>query len=77
MGDRVMTYGDWYNAPDSSIDSFTKRNDHEINATLLTSAPINKAWSVTSTVARTVVDSNFLNYSYNNWAASIGASIRF
>jgi len=66
-----------YNAPDPSIDSFTKRNDHEINATLLTSVPINKSWSVTSTLARTEVGSNFLNYSYNNWAVSLGASVRF
>jgi hypothetical protein len=66
-----------YNEPDPSIDSFAKRNDHEIDATFLTSMPINKSWSLTSTVARTVVNSNFLNYSYNNWAASIGASIRF
>ncbi len=66
-----------YNQPDPVVDSFTKRNDHEIRGTLLTSVPINKSWSVTSTLARTVVDSNFLNYSYNNWAASIGASMRF
>ncbi|MDA1101430.1 MAG: tetratricopeptide repeat protein [Proteobacteria bacterium] len=66
-----------YSAPDPTINSFQKRKDHEIRATLLTSVPINKDWSVTSTLGRTVVDSNFLNYSYNNWAASIGASMRF
>lgn len=66
-----------YNAPDPSIDTFSKRNDHEIRATLLTSVPINKAWSVTSVIGRTVIDSNFLNYSYNNWTASIGTSVRF
>ncbi len=33
--------------------------------------------SLTSTLARTVVDSNFKNFTYTNWAASIGASVRF
>lgn len=66
-----------YNAPDAAVDSFVKRNDHETRGTVLTSVPINNAWSLTSTVGRTVVSSNFLNYSYNNWAASIGASVRF
>jgi len=28
-------------------------------------------------LARTSVNSNFLNYSYNNSAASVGASVRF
>ena len=66
-----------YHAIDTDVDSFRKRKDQEYRATLLTSVPVNDAWSVTSTVARTVVDSNFKNYTYTNWAMSLGASMRF
>ncbi len=87
--DRFIDTGPWttslsgtavssrYHAPDSSIDTFKKRRDREYRASLLTSIPIKKSWSVISTVSRTSVGSNFLNYSYNNWAASVGASVRF
>jgi len=87
--DKLLETGPWttslsgtaiysrYHGPDPSIDTFVKRKDHEYRATLLTSIPINKSWSVTATLARTSVNSNFLNYSYNNWAASVGASVRF
>lgn len=87
--DRYIDTGPWttslsgttlsnrYHAPDSSIDTFKKRRDREYRASLLTSIPIKKSWSVTTTVSRTSVGSNFLNYSYNNWAASVGASVRF
>ncbi|MBT4486575.1 MAG: tetratricopeptide repeat protein [Rhodospirillaceae bacterium] len=66
-----------YHAPDEAVDSFQKRRDNELRGTLLTSVPLRKGWSATSTVARSVVDSKFLNYTYTNWAISIGASKRF
>ena len=66
-----------YHAPDPAVNSVKKRKDTEIRGTLLTSVPVTKQWSLTTTLARTVVDSNFKNYTYTNWAASIGASIRF
>lgn len=66
-----------HHAPDPAVNSVKKRKDKEARVTLSTTVPINKSWSVTSTLARTAVDSNFLNYTYNNWAMSIGASVRF
>ncbi len=66
-----------YHSPDTTIDALKKRKDTELRASLLTSVPVNKDWSITTTLARTVVDSNFSNFTYTNWAASVGASMRF
>lgn len=66
-----------YHSPDPTIDALKKRKDTELRATLLTSVPITRDWSITTTLARTVVDSNFSNFTYTNWAASVGASLRF
>ncbi len=66
-----------YHAPDSSVDSFKKRKDTELRGTFFTTVPVTRDWSLTSTVVRTVVDSRFINYTYTNWAVSIGGSYRF
>ncbi|MFP6771759.1 MAG: hypothetical protein VCE74_05410 [Alphaproteobacteria bacterium] len=66
-----------YHAPDPSVNSIKRRKDTEIRGTLLTSIPVTEELSITTTLARTVVDSNFLNYSYTNWSATFGVSKRF
>ena len=66
-----------YHAPDPSVNSIKRRKDTEIRGTLLTPIPVTEELSITTTLARTVVDSNFLNYSYTNWSATFGVSKRF
>jgi tetratricopeptide (TPR) repeat protein len=66
-----------YHAPDSSVDPNRKRRDRQVEVSLLTSVPITSAWSMTATVQRTVVHSTFLNFSYSNNSATLGASYRF
>lgn len=66
-----------YHSPDFAVDPNRKRHDQETRATLLTSVPISPDWSLVGTLQRTVVDSNFKNFTYTNWAASFGAAWRF
>ena len=66
-----------YHVPNPSVGSFKKRKDTEIRTTLLTSVPVTDEWSMTTSLAHTVVDSNFKNYIYTNWAMAIGVSRRF
>ena len=66
-----------YFAPDPTVDPNRNRSDEERRFSFLTSVPVTRDWSVIGTVQRTIVDSNFRNFSYNNTAFTIGASRRF
>jgi len=66
-----------YHQPDIAVDPNDDRHDQEWLATFLTSVPVTPDWSVIGTLQRTVVESNFKNFTYTNWAASIGAAWRF
>lgn len=66
-----------YHEPDIAVDPNIKRHDQEWRGTFLTSVPITPDWSVIGTLQRTVVESNFKNFTYTNWAATIGAAWRF
>jgi tetratricopeptide (TPR) repeat protein len=66
-----------YHEPDPVVDPNEERQDREWRATFLTSVPISADWSVIATLQRTVVESNFKNFTYTNTAASIGAAWRF
>jgi hypothetical protein len=66
-----------YHEPDPVVDPNEERQDQEWRATFLTSVPITADWSVIATLQRTVVESNFKNFTYTNTAASIGAAWRF
>lgn len=66
-----------YHSPDIAVDPNRKRHDQEWRGALLTSVPISPDWSIIGTLQRTVVESNFKNFTYTNWAASIGAAWRF
>jgi hypothetical protein len=66
-----------YHAPDPAVDPARKRADREHRVSLLTSVPITRDVSITGTLQRTVVNSTFLNFTYNNWTASLGAALSF
>ena len=66
-----------YFAPDPAVDPNRARRDSEWRGTLLTTIPITADWALIATLQRTVVNSNFKNFTYNNNSASIGASVRF
>lgn len=66
-----------YNSPDPTIDPARKRQDSEWRATLLTAVPLTPDWTLIGTLQRTVVDSNFKNFTYTNTALSFGAAWRF
>jgi tetratricopeptide (TPR) repeat protein len=66
-----------YFAPDPAVDPNRVRRDSEWRGTLLTTIPLTRDWALIATLQRTVVGSNFKNFTYTNNAASIGASVRF
>jgi hypothetical protein len=66
-----------YHAPDPAVDPVEERYDREWRINLLTSIPVTPDWAIIATLQRTVVDSNFKNFTYTNSLASIGASYRF
>lgn len=66
-----------YHEPDPAVDPLEAREDGEWRFNLLTAVPIDDQWSIIGTVQRVTVDSKFRNFTYNNTAASLGASYRF
>lgn len=66
-----------YNAADPAVDPNRRRHDQEWNLSLLTTVPLSQDLAIIGTLQRTNVDSTFNNFSYNNTAATIGASWRF
>lgn len=66
-----------YFAPDPAVDPNRNRRDAEKRLTLLTTVPVTREWALTATLQRTVVDSNFKNFTYTNSSLSVGASVRF
>ncbi|MBM3490964.1 MAG: tetratricopeptide repeat protein [Alphaproteobacteria bacterium] len=66
-----------YHSPDPTIDPNNKRDEQEWRANLVTAIPVSEAWALIANLQRTVVDSNFKNFTYTNTAGSIGASYRF
>ncbi len=66
-----------YNAADPAVDPARPRHDQEWNLSLLTTVPLSQDLAIIGTLQRTNVDSTFNNFSYNNTAATIGASLRF
>ena len=66
-----------YHEPDPAVDPVKNRSDQEWRWSFLTSVPVSENWAIIGTVQRTMVDSNFRNFNYNNTSASIGASYRF
>ncbi|MEQ9641649.1 MAG: hypothetical protein RIM84_16615 [Alphaproteobacteria bacterium] len=53
------------------------RSDQEWRWSILTSVPVSENWALIGTLQRTMVDSNFRNFNFNNTSAWIGASYRF
>lgn len=66
-----------YHSADPTIDPDNKRDEQEWRANLVTAVPITDTWALIANLQRTVVDSNFKNFTYTNTGGSIGASYRF
>lgn len=66
-----------YFAPDPAVHPTRERRDAEKRLTMLTTIPVTRDWALIATLQRTVVDSNFKNFTYTNNSISIGASVRF
>ena len=66
-----------YHSADPTIDPNNKRDEQEWRANLVTAVPITDTWALIANLQRTVVDSNFKNFTYTNTGGSIGASYRF
>lgn len=66
-----------YKAIDSDVISSRKRREREVRFTTTTTIPIDRRWALSTTLERTRVSSNILNYDYTNSSVTIGASLRF
>ena len=66
-----------FHEPDPAVDPNEPRGDRETRVDLLASIPVSESWTIIATAQRTIVNSNFRNFSYNNTAATVGASWRF
>ena len=66
-----------YDMPDDTIDSRTRRKDHDWRTNFLTNIPITDTITVVASLGTTLRTSSLPNYRYWNEFASIGASWRF